>query len=1460
MTIANQIISFKLSGINYTGTSTQLNYTSGVVQGVCLASKALVADVSKNISGINALSATSVISSLLTGTLQTSSQPNITSVGILSSLNVSGNVNIQGHNGNNVGLQLNGSLVTTTATELNYLALSTPGLAVAGKALVVNNGRNISNINSIISNDLTVSNIFSYKGVVVTAGGDKFNYVDVIPGTADANKAVVLNSSKEIIGIGSIITANLVATNLTGNLQTSSQTQITSVGTLTSLTLAGPLSNATNITMTGTLSGATSVSATNITGTLQTSLQPQITSIGTLSNLTVSGRTTTATATIGTLTLGSTVLDSTASDLNKLLSVVNGTASADRALVVNSSRDLVNINNLTCSVLTASSLSGTITTTSQTNITQLGVLNSLEVSSAPVFRIVNNSSNQLLLQTWSNNITIPVVNKLEMDNSSVRFGTSTNHAVRFISNNNNVLSIENTGNVSVGTTVSSAYRLNVSGSFNSTSLFINNSQVNSTASEINYLAASTLGSAVAGKCLVVDSSRNIANINTITCSTVTSDTVSGILQTPLQTNITRVGELDNLTINSNSVGLFIRNNISTSGAALRLQNDIRNIEIGLRGSTAGTNTNCLYILDSSNTRLIMDSSGNISLGGNTNTGSHRLNVIGSLNSTSLFLNGTQITSTPLEINLLSNITPGTASNGRVLAVDSNRDLTNIRNLQVTGVITGVIQTASQPQITSIGTLSSLALAGDISGVANISLNGNITGANSISASTLSGTLQTSSQTNITSVGTLTGVVTSGNIKVGTAVSAAADMLHVEGNNSNGLGIQIENRNITSNSASYLKFTGYSASNDNYDLASVSCGYVAANANFGYGYLSFSTRNNSTALSASERMRITQDGNVGIGKTSPLYSLDVDGTINGTEYRINGTLLSAGAAELNRLFGVTSGTAANGKAMVLDSNSSIVGIQNLSSANITGTLLTSIQTNITSVGVLEGLTVNNTTNINSSLNVTGNINGNSGNISGFNSISATSLTGTLTSGAQDGITSVGTLSTLTSMGNVKIGVSSNTAQDMLHLEGNTTNTLGIQLDNLNTTANSGSHIKFNGYNNSNTNYDLARITCGYVAANSNFGYGYLSFSTRNNSANSMSSERMRITQDGYIGVGITNPSYRMDISGTVRASQLLIGNSTDTNATRAISCLNSAMTSVDDYFICLGQSNSSKNQAEIKFRYVSASSNSNCLDLGLHSGGRVSINGAGYLGIKVATPTNNLHVGQDGSSSCVRLDYYNNNSTFVDLGVTLANRLAVNGGIYSGAAGGDNNSGYVFINGMTATSVTNYGYMTSSGLVATNGSSGSFGCSLRTVGRIVCGTELNVLSDIRLKKNIQSLEDSYCRDFVYKVNAKKYVYKKDECKKVNVGFIAQEVLKAGYDEIVNFSMEDVEETVDEDGFLSPQGQVFTVSYEAVVPILTQNVKNLFEENKELKKSLAATVKEVKELKAMMSEIMNALKSN
>jgi hypothetical protein len=62
-----------------------------------------------------------------------------------------GNLNISSHNGSTTGLKLNNTLVTATATELNYVD-TTPGTAEASKALIVDSNRDIININYLESN------------------------------------------------------------------------------------------------------------------------------------------------------------------------------------------------------------------------------------------------------------------------------------------------------------------------------------------------------------------------------------------------------------------------------------------------------------------------------------------------------------------------------------------------------------------------------------------------------------------------------------------------------------------------------------------------------------------------------------------------------------------------------------------------------------------------------------------------------------------------------------------------------------------------------------------------------------------------------------------------------------------------------------------------------------------------------------------------------------------------------------------------------------------------------------------------------------------------------------------------------------------------------------------------------------------------------------------------------------
>ncbi len=1436
MVLSNQIISFKLSGINYTGTSTQLNYTSGVLQGEALASKALILDANKSATGLGQLTMTALTATNVTGTLQTAAQPNITSLGNLSNLIVNGSINMN-------SMVINGVTVNATGNDLNLLTGVTAGVVTASKAVIANSSRNLTNINLISTVDITSTGAFTYKGTAITADGSKINYIDTTPGTAAASKALVLDASRDISNIRNLSAASVTGTTITGVLQTASQPNVTSIGTLTSLNLAGPITGVSDISLSGTLTSV-NVTATSVTGTLQTASQPNITSVGTLSSLNVNGSCTFNSVTLSSLTIGGTLIDASGSDINRLSGATAGTAAASKCVVLDNLRSVGNIQTLTAVSLTATNITGTIQTGSQPNVTALGTLSSLNVSNTVNVNYLNNSAT--FASYFSATNPMPggsISGRFEINNVSARLGTTTEHPFRLMSNGNINMSLDTNGNVSIGTQTVSAYKLNVAGALNTSSMAINNVNVNATAHEMNYLASATAGTGVASKCVVLDTNRNIGNINELTVASLITGNLEGTLQTASQPNITSIGTLSSLTISSSGNCLTLQNTQSAGVASFRMTNNLRTVEVGLAGNGAVSNANLLYISDSSATRLVLDASGNITIGGNVNPNAYKLNVIGSLNASSIALNGVAVSGTAAELNTLAGVTAGSASASKAIVLDSSRDITNIRNLTATA-LAGTLQTSNQPNVTSLGVLTSLALSGAVTGVTDITATGTISSLN-VNASNISGTVMTATQPNITSVGTLNNVVIGSNAKIGTTSSAAADMLHIEGNNINGLGMQIENRNTTSNSMSYVKFTGYNASNDNYDLASIGCGYVTANANYGYGYLVFATRNNSSSSTATERMRITEAGNVGIMKSVPLYTLDVDGAVNATELRIGGTLIAATAVELSRLGSVTPGTAAASKAVVLDSSRDIANIRNLTATNLSGSIQTASQTAITELGTLTSLAVNGAVNLTGAVTINGNSNFSNKDVLGIASLTATNITGTLQTASQPNVTSLGILTSIGCSGSSKIGVTTNAAQDILHVEGSSSNTVGIQLDNTSTVANSGTHIKFNGYNISNNNYDIARITCGYVAANASYGYGYLAFSTRNVSANSAASERMRITESGSVGIGTSNPSYTLDVNGTTKVNRLMV-NSTDTG--RLVSILNSNIVNNAEEFITFGKSNSLYNQAEITYNHLSDGSDSNTLRFGFYgSARRTMMRANGYMAVNMVAqfvPGYPLHINQGGSGAGVCISYDSGNvTTGCLIGCTSNGKTWFGNGAYFASSNAATTNGYVNINGADQSEIFNYGYVNTlaqTGYVS--GGSGTTGISLRTSNRAVIGGELDVVSDVRQKKEIELIDLDYCKRFVDTIEPKSFVYKNSE-RRTN-GFIAQEIVKGNFPELIGVARdESVEELIDEDGFMSPAGQIFTLNAEGVIPILTKCVKDLYQENAELKAKIDEIMKKL-----------------
>ena len=134
---------------------------------------------------------------------------------------------------------------------------STPA-PVGGVTELINGTSNVvvSASGNVTTGVAGVPNIF-----VATAGGVYVTGIVDVSGNIDA---------------GNVSATNGEFTNVAGTLTTAVQTNITSVGTLSSLSV------------TGNISGG-NVSGTNLTGTLLTAAQTNITSVGTLDTLTVTG-------------------------------------------------------------------------------------------------------------------------------------------------------------------------------------------------------------------------------------------------------------------------------------------------------------------------------------------------------------------------------------------------------------------------------------------------------------------------------------------------------------------------------------------------------------------------------------------------------------------------------------------------------------------------------------------------------------------------------------------------------------------------------------------------------------------------------------------------------------------------------------------------------------------------------------------------------------------------------------------------------------------------------------------------------------------------------------------------------------------------------------------------------------------------------------------------------------------
>ena len=423
--------------------------------------------------------------------------------------------------------------------------------------------------------------------------------------------------------------------------------------------------------------------------------------------------------------------------------------------------------------------------------------------------------------------------------------------------------------------------------------------------------------------------------------------------------------------------------------------------------------------------------------------------------------------------LISNIATGTAP----LVVSST---TRVANLDVAKAgVANTVNDAAQPNITSVGTLSSLAVTGNVT-------SGNVyANAGTIGASNLTGTLTTAAQPNITSVGTLTNLAVSGNAIIsgnltvdGNLVYVNVETLAVEdpiiqlqtGPNgaapSSNSGKDVGSALNYYNSQARVAFMGWDVSNAEFGLASEASianevvtfstyGNLRAGVYFGnaaglvnipggniVGNITGNISNAAHAVTANTVVDAAQPNITSVGT---LTSLSVTGNASAGNISTGGVLSVTGNANVGNIGatqGVFTNVSGNGSALSSITGANVTGAVafattanavaganvsgQVANALVAGTVYTAAQPNITSVGTLSALNVSG--NI-AAPNITANTGAFYGNAAGLTNIPAGNISGqvanalvagTVYTNAQPNITSVGTLSSLAVTGNATAG--------------------------------------------------------------------------------------------------------------------------------------------------------------------------------------------------------------------------------------------------------------------------------------------------------------------------------------------------------------------------------------------------------------------------------------------------------
>ena len=634
--------------------------TDGIVVNGNVSADYFTGNLIGNVSNANIISA-----NLLTGTLTTNAQPNITSVGTLTALNVAGNIRPGANNQYDLG---------TSANRWKDLYLS-------GNTIYLGNASIEANATAIIFTNPGGSNF--------VLGGNDLIVVGNI--TAGGN-----------LSIANISAGNLVSANfLTGTLTTANQPNITNVGTLSNLTVSGNI-NAANVI------AVTRVSATQLSGLVVTASQPNITSVGTLNGLTVSGNISGANWIISSYLSGNGAPITYITGANVVGAVANATYSlnAGNATIAN----LANVATLANSATLANTanVAGTVTTNAQPNITSVGTLTSLTVAgNVTAANFIGNIVGNITtanFASYAGNVTVAGQSNITSVgtltglnvNGSITAANITANTGKFTGNGSGLTQL--TGANVTGTVANATYAL-TSDSSNTAATVTTNAQPNITS---------------------VGTLTSLSVTGNVSAGNVSGTLLTGALATAAQPNITSVGTLTGLTSSGNITAPYFIGNLTGNIANANYAAFAGNVTASSQPNITSVGT--LVSLSVTGNVTVGNITGANLISANFLTGTlttqtqsniHTVGNLGFLNVDTTVANGN------------GNITFNGSMNGT--GAQSNINVTgNITagNILST-LVTGTLTTNDQPNIWSVGNLIDLTVQGpvDLGTVSNITISG-----------------------------------------------------------------------------------------------------------------------------------------------------------------------------------------------------------------------------------------------------------------------------------------------------------------------------------------------------------------------------------------------------------------------------------------------------------------------------------------------------------------------------------------------------------------------------------------------------------------------------------------------------------------------------------------------------------------------------------------------------------------